>query len=98
MTLLKNLCILFNQEPINTFLGGPILLSSCFRHNICVRRWMCLSKVAALCYGRRDAQCGQQLLRWSMIYPRRSDPGLKPSRGRAPIHETNGYRRLSAGV
>ena len=98
MTLLKNLCILFNQEPINTFLGGPILLSSCFRHNICVRRWMCLSKVAALCYGRRDAQCGQQLLRWSMIYPRRSDLGLKPSRGRAPIHETNGYRRLSAGV
>lgn len=107
MTLLKNLCILFDQEPI-TFLGGPILLSSCFRHNICVRRWMCLSKVAALCYGRRDARCGQQLLRWSIIYPRRSDPGLKPSstlyiqlfhvRGRAPIHETDGYRRLSAGV
>ena len=84
MTLLKNLSMLLYQEPI-TFLGGPILLSSGFRHNICVRRWMCLSKVAALCYGRRDAQCGQQLLRWCIIYPRRSDPGPRPSRGRAPI-------------
>lgn len=51
--------MLLDQEPISTFLGGPILLSSCFCHNICVRRWMCPSKVAALCYGHRDAQCGQ---------------------------------------
>lgn len=92
------ICVYCLTRSLLPFLGGPILLSSCFRHNICVRRWMCLSKVAALCYGRRDAQCGQQLLRWSIIYPRRSDPGLKPSRGRAPIHETDGYRRLSAGV
>lgn len=79
MTLLKNLCMLLDQEPINTFLGGPILLSPGFRHNICVRRWMCLSKVAALCYGRRDAQCGQQLLRWCIIYPRSSDSGPRPN-------------------
>ena len=45
-----------------------------------------------------DAHCGQQLLRWCIIYPRRSDPGPRPSRGRAPIYESDGYRRLSAGV
>ena len=99
MTLLKNLCILFDQEPINTFLGGPILLSSCFRHNIFVRRWMCLSKVAALCYGPEMLSAVSNFCDGQSFTPdRRSDPGLKPSRGRAPIYETDGYRHLSAGV
>ena len=45
-------------------------------------------------------RCSVRSATFAMVnsYPRRSDPGLKPSRGRAPIHETDGYRRLSAGV